>query len=620
MPTRTELVDMPKNDRLIGAWISIDAGRGSVWLPHLHRGSGERLMKRAWTAGLMAAGAAAGASFAWAQGMSMLHLLQMAAMGFAAGGLACGVIRRLGPPRVEPGSKNRWASEAALECAGLLEGTGIVLGRTGKRYVTLARPGHALVIGGTRSGKTSGVIIPTLLNWTGSVLVFDPKGELWDRTSGWRSSFSNCLRFDPASPSSIRYNPLLAVRKGPFEVGDAQKIVEIIANPGKIDQSPSNPFWRDMASQWLTAVVLHVLYAESDKTIERMRSVALDFAVTLEAMRSVHHKDAAPHPECARVAGSMLEMDEKTRSNIRSTAESWLTLWADQMVAHATSTSDFEMGDLMCGERPMSLYLSSPLSEQSRLEAMVRIVLRQMTAALTADLTRDARGRQKRHDLLLCLEEFPQLGRLKFMEQLLAAGAGYGIRALMAAQSTNQLVEAYGRDHSILSNLEVFLAIPSVDTGENERIAEMIGKSLEYRASYSRKAGTLEGSTTWSEQIRRIMETDEIRALATDRIFMFTRSLRPVLLDRAHDDDPPIKRHKLPAAEQGTSLRPAGDWCDCMMPVTDQKAVPDERQASDHREISAQPDRIEPLTIRPSGSPDASIESGIEPWKQYLIG
>ena len=513
-------------------------------------------MNRAWIASLMSAGMAGGAGYAWMNGMAAPQLVQMGAMGLAAGGMIAGMARRMGPPKVQAKAQDKWASEAALERAGLLHGDGIVLGRMGERYVTLQRPGHALVIGGTRSGKTSGVIVPTLLNWTGSMLVFDPKGELWETTSGWRAAFSDCLRFDPSDPDSIRYNPLLAIREGPHQVGDTQKIVQIIANPGKTDHDSGNPFWRESASQWLTAVILHVLHAGSVKTIGRVRTLAMDFAATTDAMQKPSSAGKPPHGECVRVAKAMQEMDEKTRSGVQTTATSWLTLWADEMVARATSASDFEMGDLMCRQRPVSLYLSSPLSEQSRLEGMTRIMLRQMAAALTADLTHDLSGRKKKHDLLLCLEEFPQLGRMRFMEQLLAAGAGYGIRALMAAQSTSQLVEAYGRDHSILSNLEAFLAIPSVDTAENERIAEMVGRSLEYRASYSRKAGTFEGSTTWSEQIRRAMETDEIRELASDRIFLFVRSLKPALLVRAHDDDEAIRPHKLKAARQGKPLPP----------------------------------------------------------------
>ena len=44
----------------------------------------------------------------------------------------------------------------------------------------------------------------------------------------------------------------------------------------------------------------------------------------------------------------------------------------------------------------------------------------------------------QRHQLLMLLDEFPTLGRLTFFETELAYMAGYGIRALMIAQSLNQ--------------------------------------------------------------------------------------------------------------------------------------------------------------------------------------
>ena len=42
----------------------------------------------------------------------------------------------------------------------------------------------------TRSGKGVGVVVPTLLSWTGSAIIHDIKGENWQATAGWRSRFS----------------------------------------------------------------------------------------------------------------------------------------------------------------------------------------------------------------------------------------------------------------------------------------------------------------------------------------------------------------------------------------------------------------------------------------------
>eukprot|EP01133_Synstelium_polycarpum_P027706 gene27707-33490_t len=62
------------------------------------------------------------------------------------------------------------------------------------------------------SGKGVGLVIPTLLSWTGSAVIHDIKGENWNLTAGWRTRFSHCLLFNPTDAKSAAYNPLLEVR------------------------------------------------------------------------------------------------------------------------------------------------------------------------------------------------------------------------------------------------------------------------------------------------------------------------------------------------------------------------------------------------------------------------
>ena len=83
----------------------------------------------------------------------------------------------------------------------------------------------------TRSGKGVGLVVPTLLGWTGSAVVHDIKGENWQLTAGSRSRFSHCLLFNPTDCRSARYNPLLEVRRGPDEVRDVQNIADILVDP-----------------------------------------------------------------------------------------------------------------------------------------------------------------------------------------------------------------------------------------------------------------------------------------------------------------------------------------------------------------------------------------------------
>ncbi len=133
--------------------------------------------------------------------------------------------------RVTTYGSSRWAGLREIATAGLFGSAGVFLGRLGDRYLRHDGPEHVMAFAPTRSGKGVGLVIPTLLSWTGSVVVHDIKGENWQLTAGWRSRFSHCLLFNPTDPRSARYNPLLEVRKGPDEVRDVQNIADILVDP-----------------------------------------------------------------------------------------------------------------------------------------------------------------------------------------------------------------------------------------------------------------------------------------------------------------------------------------------------------------------------------------------------
>ena len=412
----------------------------------------------------------------------------------AGGGIAGVVVAIIGSlwrarqtRRVTTYGSSRWATKEDISKSGLFDPKGVFLGRLNGNYLRHDGPEHVMCFAPTRSGKGVGLVIPTLLSWPHSAVIHDIKGENWQLTSAWRAQFSHCLLFNPTDPASAKYNPLLEVRKGQFEVRDVQNIADILVDPeGALER---RNHWEKTSHSLLVGVILHVLYAEEEKTLARVAAFLSDPARsierTLRVMMSTNHlgteEKPQVHPIVAQVARELLNKSENERSGVLSTAMSFLGLYRDPTVAETTCRCDWRIADLMDGARPVSLYLVIPPSDISRTKPLVRLILNQIGRRLTERLA-VGHEQQCRHQLLMMLDEFPALGRLDFFESALAFIAGYGIRAFLIAQSLNQISKAYGGNNSILDNCHVRIAFASNDERTAKRISDSLGTATELRA------------------------------------------------------------------------------------------------------------------------------------------
>lgn len=100
----------------------------------------------------------------------------------------------------------KWATKSDLKKMGLNHKTGIVLGLAGNTRIYLNDPLSVLVCAPPGTGKTSGIVIPTLLAARHSFIVHDPKGEICDITAPFRQTFSSIIIIDPASEHSAIFN------------------------------------------------------------------------------------------------------------------------------------------------------------------------------------------------------------------------------------------------------------------------------------------------------------------------------------------------------------------------------------------------------------------------------
>jgi type IV secretion system protein VirD4 len=185
----------------------------------------------------------------------------------------------------------RWVETGELRRAGLLGPDGVLLGRWRGKYLRHDGPEHVLCFAPTRSGKGVGLVVPTLLTWPGAAIVHDIKGENWALTAGWRARFGRVLLFDPTNAASAAYNPLLEVRRGEWEVRDVQNIADVLVDPeGALER---RNHWEKTSHSLLVGAILHVLYAEPDKTLAGVASFLSDpgrpIETTLRVMMTTPH-------------------------------------------------------------------------------------------------------------------------------------------------------------------------------------------------------------------------------------------------------------------------------------------------------------------------------------------
>ncbi|MET4121143.1 type IV secretion system protein VirD4 [Bradyrhizobium sp. JR1.5] len=460
----------------------------------------------------------------------------------------------------------RWADSREVRRAGLLGPDGVVLGRFEGRYLRHDGPEHVLCFAPTRSGKGVGLVIPTLLTWPASTIVHDIKGENFQLTSGWRARFGPVLLFDPTNPASAAYNPLLEIRRGDCEVRDAQNIADILVDPeGALER---RNHWEKTSHSLLVGAILHVLYAEGDKTLAGVANFLSDpsrpIDATLNAMLATPHLGGSAHPVVASAARELLNKSENERSGVLSTAMSFLGLYRDPVVAKITARSDWRICDLVDGAEPVSLYLVVPPSDIVRTKPLMRLILNQIGRRLTESLDPDRRRRK----LLLMLDEFAALGRLDFFESQLAFMAGYGIRSFLITQSLNQLERAYGPNHAILDNCHVRIAFSTNDERTAKRVSDALGTATELRAMKNYAGHRL---SPWlghlmvsrQETSRPLLTPGEVMQLSPKDAIVMISGVHPVRATKVrYYEDPQFQRRVLKPPRFEPRTLPAGpdDW------------------------------------------------------------
>lgn len=428
---------------------------------------------------------------------------------------------------------------------------------------------NVLLIAPSRSGKGVGVVVPTALSWQGSLVVHDMKGEIFALSAGFRRQElgQTVLVFNPTRPeNSARYNPLSEIRPGDFEVRDTQNITDVLIDP-QGDRPPDH--WKETAHELLTGLVLHVLYAEDNKTLtgcaEFLGRPGVDIRQALTLMRDTPHLAGSPHPVIAQIAQVMLNKADEELSGIVSTAVTCLRLYRDPLIARVTECSDFRLRDLLDHPTPITLYLIVPGSDQERTQPLIRLLVNQMCRRLVDEMTfEDGHQRPPSNRLALLLDEFPTLGRMPSLQRGLGIFAGYGISTLIVAQDLSQLRGAYGPNESITANCDYRVAFTPNMPETAKLLSALCGETTVHHRHVSRRlGGPLGQATSTPNEVRRpLLTVDEVLRLPADRALVFANGRRPILAHRIrfYEDLEFLRRSRIAPPDQSDRMHPTNPW------------------------------------------------------------
>jgi type IV secretion system protein VirD4 len=391
--------------------------------------------------------------------------------------------------------------------------------------------GHALVSGPTRSGKGASLIIPNALEFPGSMVILDIRGETFERTAGWRARFSKVIKIAPSSLISHCYNPLDFVRRRPgFFEGDIMSIAG-----GLISSSTADKYWAKDAIELVAGVIGYVLEAdgEPDKHLGAVMDVLVGRDNAQDRLREIIARHAAT------LSGFTLSkivpfatMAEKQWNGVYGMVRTSLSPFNNATTRKVLSRSSF---DLFAVRRTAhTLYVDFRLSQLSAMGSLCNVLVTQIMNHLTDDLRADGE-----HRVLFMLDEFTTLGEIAPLMGLLKVGAGNGVGVWAFVQSMTNVEEIYGKTglDNFLDNIEAFIFLGGSSTSVLDHVERRLGKRVVHQKIRRRQAGggrSISAGTSTEERPveKSLMSIDELTRLDRRVAIVLPRGAGPIRLWR----------------------------------------------------------------------------------------
>lgn len=403
---------------------------------------------------------------------------------------------------------------------------------------------HLITIAPTGSGKLTAVQIPALLEYEGSVIVVDPKGESAIISARQRQRLGQEVfiinpfeilksEFNEIGIHAFHgFNPLqsLSVDDDNF-VADVAAIAQALV----LDDNSSDPYWNDSARDLISCLIMYVCLEENkeNRHLPRVRELLTSDPEEFTAMmiKISNHK----FKPMAQKTGRYVVEGNSSVLSIISTAMTHTLFLDDPKIAANLKRHDVDFLDLKTSQK--TIYLILPAKFLLAYNRWLRLLI---TSALDTLMSKHNKPKKS---VLFMLDEFSVLGNLPCVETAIGLARGYGIQLWLFLQDIHQLHSLYkDKAESFLANTGMQQYFVPNDLTTAERISKRMGNTTlideritsdTFNNGWNNLISQIPVKVDISHIERPLMYPIEVMALSRDiQIVFFAGDANPILMDK----------------------------------------------------------------------------------------
>lgn len=394
----------------------------------------------------------------------------------------------------------RFAGLKALREAGMLAKGGRFLGRVRGKDIALHGEGHSLTIAAQGAGKTTGLVVPTLLTYPGPVVVTDPKAAIIAQTQRDRARLGKVIRLSPWS-EALKADPDFGLDIGddgfnPLQLveltDEGRAAARLVAGLLLPDVPGEDPYWRTEGRELLEWGMLFLAAnaKPEGRTLPALREVLYDIGNLMEVMKLYAKGDGKAKGHAVLAAGArkfrgMIKNGAGGQfSGIMGAATTALKIYtAGTPLGRHVSRDGFRLADLKSGD-VKTVYLVCPADH---LVGDDRMWLNLVLALICQEIGKPGAAQET----VLLVDEFPALGYLPNLAGALEQFRESGLRAHLFAQNVGQILSIYGADglRRFLGACETKQFFRMTDPQQAREVSEWLGQRTVVQFSANPQGG-----------------------------------------------------------------------------------------------------------------------------------